>query len=244
MHPILALSTSSSVLSVAAKKEGAETVEKICGSTFSHAEKFMPSVDHVLKKSRLKLTDIRTFLIDRGPGSFTGLRVGFSALKGFLAFEKKNCYGCLSLDMIAQNDRKKTGGKIKVVVDAYRQKIYTRVYRKTSGGPIPEKGLQVLKLEEIISDLSQNVYWVGNALARHQTFFKKYVDPNYFLPETFWYPYASGMISAFETAGKTGGPAALFQSLEHPHDFSPLYFRLSEAEEKREETVSRHADIR
>ncbi len=244
MHPILALSTSSSVLSVAAKKDGAATVEKISPASFSHAEKIMPSVHQVLKKSRLKLTDIRTFLIDRGPGSFTGLRVGFSVLKGFLAFKKKNCYGCLSLDMIAQNTPQKNGEKIKVVVDAYRQKIYTRSYRKTSRGPIPEKGLQVLKLEEIISDLSQNFYWTGNALARHQTFFKKYVDPNYFLSEIFWYPHASGMISAFETAGKTGGPAALFQSLDQPSDFSPLYFRLSEAEEKREETMSRHADIR
>ena len=66
-----------------------------------HAENLLPVIDRLLKKEKLKIGNIDAFLISRGPGSFTGLRIGFATLKGFLATHPKPCYGAFSLDVIA-----------------------------------------------------------------------------------------------------------------------------------------------
>ena len=68
------------------------------------------------------------FLIDRGPGSFTGLRIGFATLKGFFAFSPKNCYGPLSLDIIARAIDLPEGSALGVLLDARREKIFARFY--------------------------------------------------------------------------------------------------------------------
>jgi tRNA threonylcarbamoyl adenosine modification protein YeaZ len=79
-----------------------------------HAEKILPVIDRLLKKEKLKIRDIDAFLIGRGPGSFTGLRVGFATLKGFLATCPKPCYGAFSLDIIAAGSAQKNYGNLRL----------------------------------------------------------------------------------------------------------------------------------
>ena len=81
----------------AAGKVHASSIEGL----MKHAEEILPQLDMLLKKSSTSFKDISAFLIGRGPGSFTGLRVGFATLKGFLAGGEVPCYGALSLDVIA-----------------------------------------------------------------------------------------------------------------------------------------------
>lgn len=224
---ILAIETSSSVLSVALKKGSEKVSETKLVGFMKHAENLLPMMDNLLKKKKLQTQDIDTFLIGRGPGSFTGLRIGFATLKGFLAAKKKSCFGGMSLDMIAANHDLPENSKLAVCLDARRQKIYSRFYQFKKGTWRPQKQARVLTFLELASELAEGTYVSGDALIRYEEDFKKLSGRKkiQLLPEAYWYPRASTLIDWYDSRdGK-------LKPLKTPRDFMPLYFRLSEAEE-------------
>src|ERR1041385_2607672 len=127
---ILALDTSSPVLSVALKTGPREISETQLTGFLQHAENLLPLIDRLLKKQKTSLAKIDLFLIGRGPGSFTGLRVGFATLKGFMAVQSKPCYGATSLDMIAENADLPEKSELAVCLDAGRERFFVRIYRR------------------------------------------------------------------------------------------------------------------
>jgi len=232
---LLALETSSPVLSAAVKKGSGRTLETKVRGAFSHAENLLPVIDRLLKRRRLRIQDIDAFLIGRGPGSFTGLRIGFATLKGFLAVQKKPCYGAMSLDLIAENVKLEDGAGLSVALDAYREKIYARFYHRQDGGWVATEEPAVLGFSEWLESLPADIHVAGDALARHEKGIEKFGKRSKWhrVPEAAWFPCASVMISWSEKLNRSrGGGTPPLQKLEKPEDFIPLYFRLSEAEEK------------
>ena len=227
---ILALETSSPVMSVALKK-GNRILEKRVSGFQKHAEYLLPSIEGLLKKQKVSIQKIKTFLIGRGPGSFTGLRIGFSTLKGFLALRKCSSYGALSVDLIAENAKADLPPKARlgVLMDAYRQKIYCRFYRFDSFSLKPEGPVEVISLDELVCRLETGTFLAGDALSRYAEAFGELSKTKglHLLEEKTWYPKASSLIALFENKDKK------VQNFSKPSDFIPLYFRLSEAEERK-----------
>ncbi len=225
---ILAIETSSSCLSAAIKKSNHPIREVSSSSYMKHAENLLPAIDRLLKKERLKIKDIDTFLIDRGPGSFTGLRIGFATLKGFLATLPKPCFGAISLDLVASNiSTKKSPKFLAVLIDAYRAKLYMRIYQNKNPFWMPKTKLQVVSYETAKDKIPQGCLLAGNGI-------KKIVSGN--LPiakENFWMPKASTLIKLFENENSA------VKKLNHARDFLPFYVRLSEPEEKLAERKKR-----
>ena len=229
---ILALETSSPVLSIALQKGKGKILQSRVRGFSKHAENLFPAMERLLKKARLSIKDIDTWLIGRGPGSFTGLRIGFSSLKGFLALEKKDCRGALSQDLIAENVKDlPEGSQLGVCLDAYRQKVYARFYRRQKNTWRPESAPAAWTVEEFVSRLSPEMTLTGNALERYGEEIRKKCTKIRFLEEKLWYPNAASLISLFQAGDKK------IEKLAAPKDFIPLYFRLSEAEERRKEYV-------
>lgn len=233
MPNLMALETSSPALSVAVQREGASLREASFKGGFSHTENLLPLLDRLLKREKLSLEKIDAFLIGRGPGSFTGLRVGFAALKGFLAVEKKDCFGALSLDTIAYGINLAEGSNLAVCLDAYREKIYFRLYRREKGCWAPQAKVSVASAAELVRALPRETYLAGDALSRYgaalaQSAAGRRIRP---LEEKFWFPKASSLIRMFREPG--AGKKRWLQKLTRPRDFVPLYFRLPEAEEKK-----------
>lgn len=83
--PILAIETSSSLCGACVYFSREKYFETVVNVKNIHAEKLMEIIDSVLKTSALKTGDLKAIAISNGPGSFTGLRIGMSAVKG-LAF--------------------------------------------------------------------------------------------------------------------------------------------------------------
>ena len=231
MNSILAIDTSSPVLSVAFKKGKGEILRKNISGFLKHAENLLPAIDQLLKKKKTSIKEVKTFLIGRGPGSFTGLRIGFATLKGFLALEKKNCFGATSLDMIAENIELPEKTELAVLLDARRDKVYARFYKRRNGNWIPKGKPETLPLIDLISKLPKEIFIAGDALARYQDMLIYQSEQSgkkiHFIPENKWYPNASTLIHWFENRDKK------LVRLEKPRDFIPLYFRLSEAEERK-----------
>lgn len=228
---LLAIETSGPILSIAIKKIGRRTRMAAIRGPREHAEKILPLIDRLLKKERLKISDIGAFLISRGPGSFTGLRVGFAALKGFLAVHSRPCYGALSLDLIAARIKgnrpffeQKTGAvpssDLTVCRDARRGKLYARSYRYQNNRWVPRGPARVLLPEKMVPELSGETWVAGDGIAKLAAKSLRTV------PEKYWGPQAADLIALFEARDP------MIKKLGRPKEFLPVYFRDSEPEEK------------
>jgi len=217
---LLAIETSSPLLSVAIKKSGAKVRHAVVQGYMKHAENLLPVIDRLLKREELKIGEIDAFLISRGPGSFTGLRIGFATLKGFLSIRPKPCYGASSLDVIAAGIKPKPPANLTVCLDARRGKLYACSYRYNEKGWRSNGPSRVLSIGESDSRLSEGEWIAGNGIHK--------LNPKGFrmVPEKNWIPRAATLIKLFETKHP------FLKRLRHPKEFLPAYLRSSEPEEK------------
>ena len=114
-----------------------------------------------LKKARLTLKDIDVFGVGVGPGSFTGLRVGMSLIKGLSYSCGKPVAGFFSLDAIALNKPCREGQASAVVVDARRSNVYCRFYT----GDTASSGPAMTNAEHFFKKLPAKISLRGDALA-------------------------------------------------------------------------------
>ena len=217
---LLAIETSSPVLSVAIKKSGAKFRHATVKGHMKHAENLLPVIDWLLKKEKLKIQEIDAFLISRGPGSFTGLRIGFATLKGFLAICPKPCYGAFSLDVIAAGMKPEGHANLTVCLDARRGKLYTRSYRYYGKRWTPCGPSRVVPLSEMDQELLEESRIAGDGIVK--------LDPRGLAvaPEKNSVPRASTLIELFEAKDP------FLNRLTLPKEFLPVYLRRSEPEER------------
>jgi tRNA threonylcarbamoyladenosine biosynthesis protein TsaB len=96
----------------------------LAGGTFS--AQLVPQIAALLKKHSLKKTDIDAFIVVSGPGSFTGLRVGLSAIKALAEILRKPIVPVTLLEIVALAAGKK--GKVMAALDAGRGEVYAAEY--------------------------------------------------------------------------------------------------------------------
>ena len=125
---LLAIDTSSDYLSLAVMRGGklAGSIHRKCA--MMHSSILVPSIDKVLKKARLKIADIDCFAVSVGPGSFTGLRIGVTTVKGLAYALKKKIVAVPTLDAIAANAGD-FRGIVCPVLNARKNKVYACIYR-------------------------------------------------------------------------------------------------------------------
>ena len=145
---ILALDTSSRFLSIALG-ENEKIITQINRKLkkFEHNRLLLKEVDRLFKKCNLTLNDIDVVSVGRGPGSFTGLRIGLAAAKGLVFESKRRLVGIASFDAVALNI-KDSNKLIVVIEDARKQMVYGCSYIYNDAGRlerISDYQLQSLK---------------------------------------------------------------------------------------------------
>ena len=100
---ILAIETSSKVCAVALLENDILIQEKILEDENTHSVKLMPLVDELLRETKTNIQDIDLFACDKGPGSFTGIRIGIATIKAFMDVTNKKAVGITSLETLAYN---------------------------------------------------------------------------------------------------------------------------------------------
>lgn len=222
---ILAVDTSSRLLSVAIQKRSGEIFELNLEGAPRHSEQLIALVAQGLKELGLKKNELDRLIWGLGPGSFTGLRIGLSILKGLHIGLGLRAIGASSLDLIALGSSLVTGDFF-VCVDAKRESVYLAKYRFQNG--VPEKIMQdtLVSRAGLIEHLTPGITLAGDALLVCGEMIRKQFGPEiFFASEAFWYPRARFLIQLFESRPKWLSPLSL-------KTMAPAYFRRSEAEEK------------
>lgn len=100
---ILGIDTSTKTLSVAICDDDKIICETFINSALNHSCTLMPVIDSLLTSASLKVSDIDLFVTTSGPGSFTGIRIGISTIKGLALAIDKPCIAISSLEALAFN---------------------------------------------------------------------------------------------------------------------------------------------
>ncbi len=155
----------------------------------------LPSIERILKSLGVKPYQIDYFAVGLGPGSFTGIRIGLSTIKGLAITLKKKVLGMSSLDIIAYNAIPKDNYKfICPVVDAKRGLIYTSLYRKQGDTIRKLKPYKLIPLSELVKMVPGETVFLGDALRLYKKTLMLRVKRARFLDEEFHYPKATNII--------------------------------------------------
>src|SRR5262245_55685305 len=135
---VLAVDTSSQRGSVCISERGEIVGEIRLASSIQYSERLFRSIEFLFQHLPFQLSEIDTFAAARGPGSFTGLRVGLAAMDAFVAAHDARGVGVSTLEALAW----KTGmldALIVPMIDARRGDVYGAMYRRTRGDGNPDR---------------------------------------------------------------------------------------------------------
>jgi tRNA threonylcarbamoyladenosine biosynthesis protein TsaB len=169
MAYILNIETATTNCSVSLSKEGETLVLKEDYNTnYSHAESLHVFIEEVIKKANIQLSEIDAIAVSKGPGSYTGLRIGVSAAKGLCFSLNIPLISVDTLESLAHQVEVESGSIIPLL-DARRMEVYSAVY--------DNKHQKIRAIEaEIISETSfsdylktSNVYFIGDGVEKIKT---------------------------------------------------------------------------
>ena len=133
---------------------------------YSHAEKLHVFIDEILKENNLKIDNLDAIAISKGPGSYTGLRIGVSAAKGLCFAQDIPLISVPTLTALAKQVNPKEGEQIIPMLDARRMEVYSAVF-DSAFNQIRETKAQVLSEESFQEELAKGkVYFIGNGVAK------------------------------------------------------------------------------
>ena len=119
---ILAIDTSTAVLSIALKTETSYE-ERLIDGNFSHSEDLLPEIEKLLARASLDISELSLIVTAKGPGSFTGLRIGMASAKGIASALSIPVVSIPTLDAIYHAVSFYPGAVISVI-DAKKRKFY------------------------------------------------------------------------------------------------------------------------
>ena len=166
---ILAIETSTPVCSVALSSNGRSdrAWEKRIEGRGVHSERLFTFTDELLKRAGIGVSDLEAILFSRGPGSYTGLRIGASAIKGFLYGRDIPLYTFPTLFSFAAGlELNSKPCDIFSVIDARRTHLYVQEFRWT-GTELTKKGSATIKeLDAIKEELTEHSVIAGTGWER------------------------------------------------------------------------------
>lgn len=229
---ILAFETSAKAASVALMDENKLLGESYQNTGLTHSQTLMVMAEDLLKQCGKTVTDVTAVAVAEGPGSFTGVRIGVAAAKGFAWGGELPCYGVSTLEAMAQS-LGAWQGYVCPCMDARRSQVYNALFYVNHGKlerVSPDRAIALSELAEEIKNLPEPVFLVGDGAVLCYNILKERV-PNLVLPpEHRLHQRAVGvaiLAAQKQAAGEAGDANAL----------TPNYLRLSQAERERMEKM-------
>lgn len=226
---ILAFESSAKSASVALVKDGALLSQYSQCSALTHSRTLLPMAEDMLKNAEIKLSEVDLIAVAHGPGSFTGIRIGVSTVKGLSWAADKPCVGVSTLEAMAWHGLM-AGGYVCPVMDARRQQVYNALFKIEDGKPqriTDDRPIALSQLADEVRALGAPVLLVGDGAALTEKFFRENSVPCRIAPENLRWQSAWGV--AMAASDKQPGTS---------ETLLPVYLRLSQAERERQERLS------
>ncbi|MBR3250023.1 MAG: tRNA (adenosine(37)-N6)-threonylcarbamoyltransferase complex dimerization subunit type 1 TsaB [Clostridia bacterium] len=160
---ILSIDTSSNICGVAILEDPKLIKEINLDNGLTHSESLMPTIDKIFKETNLQLKDIDLIVCDKGPGSFTGIRIGVSTAMAFSDSLNIATCGISSLEALAYNIN--TDGIICSLIDARNSNCYCGIFELNNGNYKLLKPLSADHIDNILDNLTDyysGITFVGN----------------------------------------------------------------------------------
>lgn len=218
---ILAVDTSAKSCSVAILNDN-----KILGSFFintalTHSQTLLPMIDNVIKNTNTDLDSIDCFAVSSGPGSFTGVRIGVSAIKGIALPLNKPCVSVSTLEAMAYN-LSDYNCIICAVMDARCKQVYNAMFKVTNGAITrlcDDRALSIADLGEELKTINEKIILVGDGAELCYNSFKELNINVDIATESNRYQNAVGVALA-----------SIDKQFINAAELMPLYLRLPQAE--------------
>lgn len=225
---ILGFESSAKTASVALCRDGELLAQYFQNSGLTHSRTLLPMAEDMLKNLGVTLAKLDGVAVAHGPGSFTGVRIGVSTVKGLAWAVEKKVWGVSTLEAMAFGGLAvPEDSVICCVMDARRGQVYNAMFEIKDEKPVrlcPDRALGLDELGEKIKKCRKSVFFVGDgAQLCYNTLVKDGIRAA-LAPETARYQSAWGVIRAAMDKPPVSADKLL-----------PVYLRLSQAERERQE---------
>ncbi len=219
---ILSLDSTSVTASVAITENGKTLAENFINNGLTHSQTLMPLAEKTLAESGVSIKDIDLFAVTNGPGSFTGVRIGISSVKGMADALSKDCFAVSTLEAIAE-PLKNEDCIACAVMDARCNQVYTAIFQ--NGKRLCEdKAVLIDELGDELKNYNKKVVFIGDGSVLCYEKLKDIVTDCEMADENIRYIHASSIGRIAEEMVNNG---------EMPIDSAklvPFYLRLPQAE--------------
>jgi tRNA threonylcarbamoyladenosine biosynthesis protein TsaB len=223
---ILGIDTSTPCGSVGLIHDDRVISEYILNIPVTHSERLLSAIELVLREARCAIGDLDGWAISLGPGSFTGVRIGVSTVKGLAFATQKPVAGVSTLDVLA-SQISPTLYLICPIIDARKREVYTAFYRYAEGTVLTRQSeYEAIGPEDLIKRIEEPTIFIGDGV-------KTYGDGlRNILASLAIFPPAPLHVPHGSTVAKLGLELLRNGESLDLASFKPLYVRPSEAEMK------------
>ena len=155
---ILSIDTSSKLCEIAILENEYLIKEISQNNGLTHSETLMPIIKETLDNLKLMLKDIDLIICDKGPGSFTGIRIGVATAKAFSDSLNIQSIGISSLEALAYNV--KENGVICSLIDAKNDNVYVSVFENINGNYILRRNCTCENISNVLAELKNAEYLI------------------------------------------------------------------------------------
>ncbi len=199
--------------------------EMTLNGKLNHSETLLPMIDSLCKVAQFNVKDLDFIAVSKGPGSYTGLRIGVSVAKGIARVANAKIIGVSTINTLSLNG--KGGFIVCPMIDARRQHAYSAIYKNDGGDMICLLKPELRSVEEFVqkaNNIVGNKHYLGDGCISHRSIILDNVkDDNFILgTDRENTPFASLLanigLNMFEN-----------KKYSNYNDFVPDYFRNSQA---------------
>ena len=214
--PLLAIETSTRQLGVAVLDGERLMSSYELLAEYPHAVELPDAVTRVLKAAHTTLEALEAIVVDIGPGSFTGLRIGLAFVKALAFATKKAVIGVPSLDVLAAGVPF-SPHLVCPILDAKQKNVYAALYRLETGTPIKQHDYSLGSIDAVLSLIKEPTVFLGDGCALYrERIVQRVGDHAQFAAPELWLPRAA-------TLARLGRERLAQGHRDDPSRLVPLY---------------------
>ena len=229
---VLSMDSSSLVTTVALLRDEDILGEYIINFKREHSVILMEKVEQILTDCNIDISEVDGFVVSKGPGSFTGLRIGMATVKGLSMGSDKPYVSVSSLDALA-NSLSTFDGLICPIMDALRDNVYTCLYKNIDGTltkVLDHCAMDLSDLKTLLNDKNEKVIFTGDGVSKHKDFLSNNINNHCFAPSHLSIIRASSL-------GEIGMKLLANGEFDDKNS-APLYLKKPQAERELEQRLA------